>query len=425
MNFYDKSMTRLQQIKYTAVYRTLKRAYGFFNSRFYPTAHIYHKLYCLKHRDFELKRVQLKSLEDYCECNGRNKTKLASGDKFTVYSKQYWKDDEAGTKEGTYDVQEVFAAELADVSVIGGYSFLIKNSFLLEPNYTPETARTFVWTNPVLKIQIGSMGEIRYRKTEITFDKALFLCGSAYSNYYHFLMEILPRLALSEQKNIYPDWPILADAGLKEIPSLYAALRMTNVNQHQIIWVELNTLYHVRKLAYVSPVTWAPMNMKHSLWPKGKDYVLCKQAIQCMKELITKQAAELEVKRLYVARYQTKNVRLLNDREMAELCTEYGFQVIFPEKLSFIEQVAYFHSAEYIMTCAGAGCTNAIFCREGTTMYMVVPRRHESILWPTVIINAGVRLLLIDAKIVKEASYAAGDGFEVDLQEVKKILESL
>lgn len=407
--------------------RKCRKLYEYCFCSWYPMAWIYNRLYCQKHKDCDTKKVELVSLETFCEENECQKEVLIKRgiNKGHIYHKQYWNSHTNGEIE-VYDVPEVFFAEFTDVFVFGGRSFLLKGSQLLEPNYTSESAKTFAWTNSVLKNQTGSKGIIRYiKEKEGILDHAFFLLGDDYSNYYHFLMEILPKFALCEKKKLYHGWPILVDAGLREIPSLQEALEVVNVNHHPIIWLKYDMRYPVRRLAYISPVTWTPIDMKHNLWPSNKDFVLCKEAMQCLKEIIVSSAVKLDVERIYVARYQTGRVRLKNDKAVAELCAEYGFRIIYPEKLNFIEQVAYFYSAKYIMACGGGGCTNAIFCNTETEMYVVAPREHNSLLWPTVLGNAGVKLRMIDAKIVKKRRFAAGDEFKVDLREVREILESL
>lgn len=414
----------LERVRYSSCYRFVKRIYAFLNSEFYPTAHIYLILYCMKHKDYQVRKVDLYSLEDYCRSNGYFQQVLVPAEYCNIYKKQYWNKISVTSYEKKM-VPDVFSIELQGVSVIGDCNYIIKRNRLLVSNYTQETSSKFIWTNSALKIKYGKKGELRYKKSLLTIDKGLYFSGGAVANYYHFMLDTLPRLALCEENDIYTGWSILIDSKIKEIPQLVSALEVINKSHHSIIWLEDNVKYDVECLAYISAVTWTPMNMRQGLWPQGKDYAFCATAVRCMKNMIVEKCNKVENDKIYVARYRTGKVRLINDKETADLCKKYGFTVIFPEELSFMEQVTYFYNAKCVIACAGAACTNAIFCTREAKMYMIVPHEHESLLWPTVIGNVGAALLVIDAEISRKAAFAAGDEFIVDLDEVKDILEKL
>lgn len=416
-----KHIEVIDKIRYMKIYKRLKSIYFYLKQEYYPTAHLYQILFTLKHREYELKKIQLYSVENYCQEKECIVDILAPVEKCEIYKKPY---DEFSTKEveEVAPVPEVFSANLQDVSVIGGCNYIIKNNKLLVSNYTEETARDFVWTNETLKIKVNNNGEIRYKKGNNKIEKALFFCGNAPVNYYHFLMETLPRLALCEQLGIYDKIPVVLDERIKQVSSLNEAFDIVNVKKHKVIWLKTGEIYDIHNMIYISATSWIPVNLKNGLWPRNKDFVFCRKAVECMRQLIVDQCENTNVEKLFIARYMLKNKRLKNDREVAELCSKNGFEVIFPEKLPFIKQVAYFCNAKYIIACAGAACTNAIFCSSSAKIYMIVPREHESLLWPTVIKNLDVSLLMIDAKITKKATHAPGDEFEVDLNKIERII---
>gem|GEM_PF-172508 len=62
---------------------------------------------------------------------------------------------------------------------------------------------------------------------------------------------------------------------------------------------------------------------------------------------------------------------LLNEEALAEAMREEGFAVVEPESLPFLEQVALFARARYVVGPGGAGLFNAVFCRPGTTVLTI------------------------------------------------------
>jgi hypothetical protein len=53
-----------------------------------------------------------------------------------------------------------------------------------------------------------------------------------------------------------------------------------------------------------------------------------------------------------------------------------NFSAVYLERLSFEEQVRYFHSASFIICAHGAGMSNMFFCEKGTTIFEVVCGRE-------------------------------------------------
>jgi hypothetical protein len=53
-----------------------------------------------------------------------------------------------------------------------------------------------------------------------------------------------------------------------------------------------------------------------------------------------------------------------------------NFRALYLERLSFEEQVRYFHNASFIICAHGAGISNIFFCEKGTTIFEVVCGRE-------------------------------------------------
>lgn len=66
------------------------------------------------------------------------------------------------------------------------------------------------------------------------------------------------------------------------------------------------------------------------------------------------------------------------DRLSAHLESIHGpnFRAVYLERLSFEEQVRYFHGASFIICAHGAGISNMFFCKSSTTIFEVVCGRE-------------------------------------------------
>jgi capsular polysaccharide biosynthesis protein len=78
--------------------------------------------------------------------------------------------------------------------------------------------------------------------------------------------------------------------------------------------------------------------------------------------------------KIYLSRGLAKKRRIANEAGVIDLLTNYGFQIVHPDELSFDEQVQVFSNARYLISNHGAGLTNMLFMPEGSR---VLELRHE------------------------------------------------
>jgi capsular polysaccharide biosynthesis protein len=71
-------------------------------------------------------------------------------------------------------------------------------------------------------------------------------------------------------------------------------------------------------------------------------------------------------KRLYVSRARCGRRHLQNEAECQPILERYGFETVYPEELTFVEQISLFHQAEAILGPHGAAFANLAFCKKGT-----------------------------------------------------------
>lgn len=54
--------------------------------------------------------------------------------------------------------------------------------------------------------------------------------------------------------------------------------------------------------------------------------------------------------------------RKFNEAEVIDVLQNFGFETVFPEELSFSEQISLFSHADFIIGGSGAAFTNLLFC---------------------------------------------------------------
>jgi hypothetical protein len=169
----------------------------------------------------------------------------------------------------------------------------------------------------------------------------------AAGNYYHWLVDSLPRLLLLRVK--YPHCVLLAPAPVHDYVRI-----TTQALGFQLLQPVLATEFtHVLKLFMPSHVA-----------PPGKqDPELMRQVRSEVKQALGHfGAAKTSTgRRLYVSRSKQKFRRLVNESELAMLFDKYGIETIYFEEMSFEQQVATMQGVELLIGLHGANLTNMLF----------------------------------------------------------------
>jgi capsular polysaccharide biosynthesis protein len=185
----------------------------------------------------------------------------------------------------------------------------------------------------------------------------VFLLGArGGGNFYHWMTDILPKLA------------ILRDAGFdfresdRFVVPIYnkgfqkQTLAACGVSSDQVITAIDHSPYFcggsviVPRLKNVMGLhmgAWLPEFLQQSLLQDGS--VTTGQRIFVSRDPAASNGRSIE-----------------NIAELNELFPRYGFDVVFPERLSLAEQAQCFNNASVIFAPHGAGLTNIVFCKPGT-----------------------------------------------------------
>jgi hypothetical protein len=76
---------------------------------------------------------------------------------------------------------------------------------------------------------------------------------------------------------------------------------------------------------------------------------------------------------LYISRNEATMRCLMNEDEIVPGLKDLGFHVMRPATVSLAQQIAAFRDAKVVVAVHGAGLTNIIFCRPGTTLVEIFP----------------------------------------------------
>jgi len=188
-----------------------------------------------------------------------------------------------------------------------------------------------------------------------------YLLGMIWAdNYYHWLLEILPRLSLMEEFDQLKKLPIILNRDLKQFQK--DTLRLAGISMDQIVRFD-GSFWQVERLYYPSPLSGPGNPSPHSVsWLRKK----------FLEKLEPSGACEA-TSYLYVTRRDAGQRRILNEDEIISFLETKGFKVICPGEMTFLEQVEAFRRAKLVVAPHGAGLSNMVFAPSGSSLIELFP----------------------------------------------------
>lgn len=223
---------------------------------------------------------------------------------------------------------------------------------------------------------------IKYEKKELITlkENILFIGGNGVYNYYHWLIEIAPKILLLTQeilnqyniKDIILDESIKNTSSLKEILDIFIKHKKIKLN---IIYKNISKDIFIKKLYYINNRNNFVFNSINVLSATNKS-CYCPELIQAIREACFGYSNEIKTpidyKKIFLMRKEG-SVRSYNQEETINFFSTYGFQAIYLEDYSFLEQVNIFRNAEFIVGPSGAAWSNIIFCQPNTMALSWLP----------------------------------------------------
>lgn len=272
--------------------------------------------------------------------------------------------------------------------------------------------------------------EIKVPGKNVKLPKGVFLSGLFSQNYYHFVFSIIAKMELLDI--IPPDVPLLVDQNVKKFESYQSLLRICNTADREIIYLDLKTRYKVESLYLIS----LPFFLAPNVYPGVIDRpqytqfdieMLCKLRNRILASVSPN--PELP-KRIFLSRKNASSRRPFNEIECQKLLESYGFTTIFPEELTFEQQVQIFHNAEMIAGGSGAAFTNLLYCSEGCYVIMFIGYKISLSFWQPLVCLGGARLFRIHDRNKKELTadnhpYDIHNPFYIDPDDIKNLMLQL
>lgn len=284
----------------------------------------------------------------------------------------------AGTlSEGDTFSPRAYVSIIDHAIITGGSSLVItKTGDLLSDEMMDYSTDDFGIKSPHIMYRYKNKAILTYKKNpDARVKEGILLSCDHDNNYFHWLVECLPKLLFIDDQKQFKDAPLLIPNGLHE--NLVEALRRVNIHDHPVINLESGIAYHVNRLIFPSALSRVIDRYKGHL-VFDTDIVLSQKWVSRVADLL-KNNAQPEKKpwrKLYLTR--KRGLRTLgNQEEIEAMLSEHDFEIIDLDGASLDFQIELFSQASVVVAPTGAALTNMLFCRPGTKV-IIFMSNHET-----------------------------------------------
>jgi hypothetical protein len=201
-------------------------------------------------------------------------------------------------------------------------------------------------------------------------DEALHLAGRCAVNYFHWIIEYLPRLLLAEDFGVPAGIPALVPEGMPR--QMQEVGEIANGGRFRLIEKPFDVRASVKRL-YIPSMPTCIVDGRALPFPMigGMDRSLFRRYRRRILDHVAGRSGLDLPKRVHLTR-NAKHRQLDNESEIIAALEKRGFVAIDPVTLSFSDQVRLFRDAEAITGAGGAAFTNLLFCESQPFVAMSV-----------------------------------------------------
>ena len=318
---------------------------------------------------------------------------------------------------------EIRYFELSNTSISANASSLLKDGRLLLSEHLYENSERIVAAYKLASQYDEHAALIpTYRKT--TLPVGIFLSGDGSFNWYHWLIEILPRAMLIDGlPERLRNYPVLVPPEFQKYESFRLSFELLNITNDVLI-LEDDKVYEVANLVYIETPSITPFNMRPGLWPEAAD---CYNQNELLLSFRAKILDTLNIRpssvkrRVFLARSNSR--RHYDQEKVITLMSELNVETVYPDQLDFSDQVQLFHDAELVIGSSGAAWAGLLFANKACKgVIWTFPEYAQASIFSNIANMVGVDLRFLffnSTKAVRSTDELYSASYEMDLNRLR------
>ncbi len=335
-----------------------------------------------KHHAETLVLGRLHSMKNWCETNQLTYQRIFPAQDFLIEKPKRIIGKFMPIDEGITQSNEQYVAEIPNARIFYRNNLILAaDSAVLYDRLVHPLRDLVLVQESVCKAHIQDNLLIDYSEFKtLHAERGIMMSGFASGSFGHWIWEYLPKWQCYERFTEYQNDPIYVDADMPV--THYEALRMLVGNHRKIIHIPANTSIVFEKLVIAPTPTFMPTHIKpgiahnRHLFPNLPPvlHYLQNQLGQAAQLTIEPSAKKGGRRRIYLSRRKRFTWRfLLNEQEIVNFLKDhYGFEEVFLEEMSFIEQMNTLNSADMVVAPRGSATCHLLFCKRHSKIVLLM-----------------------------------------------------
>jgi len=272
----------------------------------------------------------------------------------------------------------LFTDRIHDSAIIKNKSIVIGPSFQYRNNKNVECKFNVVFTKGTPYIKKKLNGRVL----------SLLIGGAGNSNYWHWLLDVLPKLFILENSKFYKNnidyylFPGLEERFQNETLDILNIKKSKRFSSKFYRHIEADNI-----ISTSHPYTLLNDPEKDSLNIPKWIFEFLKKIF--LTESIKQNSHKKKYpKKIYISRKDGISLRyIINEKEVCEKLREHNFEEIVLSNYSITDQIEIFYNADFVAGLHGAGFANIIFCKPETKILEFRPNTAGDIIKNVAISN--------------------------------------
>ena len=325
---------------------------------------------------------------------------------------------------------EIYVATISNAMVYGGTNLVLAGGEVVchdlydfERDYTSEEFHNYTQIDPGNK----RIRWLLHDEAPEPIPVAAAFVDACGLNYAHWMTEVLPRIALFCAEERYKDIPVVVNNGLHQ--NIMESLFLIAGATREIITLPIGRAIAVNELYLTSVAGYVPFDRRTNKLSGHSQGVFSSSAFEILRNHLNplgqKAAGEAWPEKIFLRR-NSGTRKISNAAEIEKLLVIRDYVAVEPEKLTFLQQVQLFYSAKQIVSPTGAALVNAIFCKPGTQV-AVLMSKHENMIyryWINLLNPFGIKVNYVLGNIINQDFLGIHGDFAVNVADVVELLDT-
>lgn len=256
------------------------------------------------------------------------------------------------------------------------------------------------------------------RKEIEQLDEGFFLGGNGSWNWFHYMVEIMPKLLFFNPKHTQT---IFVHEAAQDTPGMQTVLKILTEGQFTIQYLSPEKTYQVKKLYYINDFNHVQFNRFDGQIKAEGTFYHAEMTRRFSDKILTYFPEKNGLPdKIFLYRKNTHRVAA-NQDQILEYLKDFGFIPICLEELPLEQQAGYFKNASFIIGISGAAWTNMLFCRNQPKALCFTPENSVSF---SAFSSLG-RIFEVDfyTQLYKNSGLHSDSNFIINFEEFKELFK--